>query len=107
MISRWRGWLAAIGSYAALSILAFVAQDVEPLHRTVDSLWSWIWLLGPPTNLLYKTAAFPLYAIETALLLAIAVAVSMRRTRVAALALTACALAVWLLSGALAVALLI
>ncbi len=99
-------WIVVTAAYALLSLAAYLASSIPSLRAAVEGAWRLIWLCGPPITLIHKSDGLAFYVIETVLLVGLVLAATTRRRWQWSLVLGICALAVWLLSGFLAIAVL-
>src|SRR5437867_4108611 len=94
-------------TYTLLSVLAFYSSTQPLLRAVVENAWNFIWLLGPPITLIHGSVGMGAYIVETVLVVVLVVSAAVRPTRVRSTVLGLAALIVWLLSGFLALAILI
>jgi hypothetical protein len=104
--SRLVLWTIAAVAYVLLSLAAFLASSIPSLGAIVDRAWSLVWLFGPPVTLIHRLKLLTLYLVETVLFFGLLLAATRGKSLWGSAILGVLALAVWLLSGHLAIGIL-
>lgn len=105
ILAKRKEWV--VGSvilYFGLSVVCFSAHSTAVLRNVFDALWKFVWLLGPPALLLYRSNYLHFYSVGT-LLVAVATAgavfLVLRGSDVGGLVLGLLAVVIWVGFGLL------
>ena len=98
-------WVLFIVFYAILSLTCYFALSIPMLKSFFNSMWNFVWIFGPPSNLLHKNALLFPFIIETLILFTCII--NIKSTNRLALLFLFLTILVWLISGCLTIAVLI